>query len=381
METEQKSPTRDRLGIHLVWEIALFLCAAGLLFALTRSGVGPFSETGWSGFAAALLPLLLGTAGMALSLRVSTVNLAIGPIALFSGWLFVDASASGTVLAIGMALGAAFFLGLTSALLNAWLRIPGWATSIGIGGSLILLSRSEPGVFHLDALGNNIVYLALGATVVFTLGLATIGAFAGIRARLEANRETPDGQWRPHPWLLGSGIIASFLLAGAAGVVFSWSGSNAETATLINPWELSLMALGAALLGGTSVYGRRGGFAGTFLGAVVVLSSMWFLEDRGWFNPLWIPVGAIVFGFVLTRVVEVWNSAEDSDDEVAERAGDIDDLKADATTILPGGNSGEETKPTSMPTSADPVQDNDFAAMANGTGVFDQMPGEETNRR
>ncbi|MFC4337161.1 hypothetical protein [Salininema proteolyticum] len=369
MDDKPHTRSNDRLGIHFAWEAGLFLCSAGLLFALLRSATGPFADAGWAGFALALAPVLLAATATAASMRVGAVNLAAGPIAFFSGWLFIDASGSGLAIALGMSLGAAFFMGVATALLNTWLRIPSWATSIVLGGSLILIARGTPSTFMAATLQSKAVYAALGAAVGLSLLLGFVGAVPSLRDKLQANRDTAGDDWRPHPWITVLGVILSCLAAGGAGVVFAWGSSTADAAVLVDPVEVGLAAFAAALLGGTSPFGRRGGFTGTFLASTAILAAMWFAESRGWFDPLWVALGAIVFGFIVSRFIETWNSAEEEEASQIERAGDVDDLKEDDTTVLPaprselGSGSGG---------------DDDFAAMATGTNLFGDAPGADT---
>jgi hypothetical protein len=91
-----------------------------------------------------------------------------------------------------------------------------------------------------------------------------------------------------------------------------------------------VLALGAALVGGTSLMGRRGGIFGTVLASTLLLGLMWLAEGRGWgFNPSWIALGAIVAGFLITRLVEVMNTADDNEAASTRRAGTIADLRED----------------------------------------------------
>ncbi|GAA2144538.1 hypothetical protein [Glycomyces algeriensis] len=323
----------DRMAVHLVWEIGLLLLAGGVLFALTQSGSGPFADGSWTGFFAALAPVTMLATAMAVSLRVGAVNLAAGPIALIAAWMFVDASGSGAAMALGVGLGVAAFIGIVLATLTAWLRAPGWAASGAVGGAIGLWAGSsgDPSAFMLAELPSTGVLAALGAAVGVSLFLGLVGAFGGVRARLAPIRETPAGERHGRGGLVFFGVLLSSTLAGAAGVVAAWTSvPEGGAAALPDPILLTVVALGAALVGGTSLMGRRGGVCGTAFAAALVLGLMWLAEGRGWsFDPSWIALGAIVAGFLVTRLVEVMNAADEVEAASTRRAGSIDDLRED----------------------------------------------------
>ncbi|MFC3492205.1 hypothetical protein [Glycomyces rhizosphaerae] len=321
------------MAVHVVWEIGLLLLAGGVLFALTTSSGGPFAEGSWTGLFAALAPIIMLTSAMAVSLRVGAVNLAVGPIALFSAWMFVDASGSGSAMALGVGLGVAAFVGIVLATLTAWLRAPGWAASGAVGGAIGLWAGTagDPSSFMLSELPGTGVLAALGAATGVSLFFGLVGAFSGVRTRLAPIRQTPVGERHGRGGLVFVGILLSSTLAGAAGVVSAWTAvPEGGAAALPDPILLTVVALGAALLGGTSLIGRRGGVCGTVFAATLVLALMWLAEGRGWgFDPSWIALGAIVAGFLVTRLVEAMNTVDESERASTRRAGSLADLHDD----------------------------------------------------
>jgi ribose transport system permease protein len=61
--------------------------------------------------------------------------------------------------------------------------------------------------------------------------------------------------------------VLSSLLAALAGIM--WAGStNTATITLVDPFLL--LSVAATVIGGTSIFGGRGGYAGTVLGALII---------------------------------------------------------------------------------------------------------------
>lgn len=319
----------DRMAVHVVWEIGLLLLAGGVLFAVSQTdGTGS-----WTDLFAALAPIVMLASAMAVSLRVGAVNLAVGPIALLAAWMFVDASGSGAVMALGVGLGVAAFVGIVLATLTAWLRAPGWAASGAVGGAIGLWAGSagDPSTFMLSDLPGTGVLAALGGAVGVSLFFGFVGAFSGVRKRLAPIRETPAGERHGRGGLVFFGVLLSSTLAGAAGVVTAWTGvPEGGAAALPDPILLTVVALGAALVGGTSLMGRRGGVCGTVFAAALVLGLMWLAEGRGWsFDPSWIALVAIVAGFLVTRLVEVMNTADENETASTRRAGSVADLRED----------------------------------------------------
>jgi hypothetical protein len=76
---------------------------------------------------------------------------------------------------------------------------------------------------------------------------------------------------------------------------------------------LTALALGAALLGGTSVFGRRGGLFGTALAAsgLVLLSHYLAAEGRG-ISVFALAAGAIGVGLLVSRLVETLGRAKEA---------------------------------------------------------------------
>jgi len=342
------------MAVHLVWEIGLLLLAGGVLFALTQTDGGPF--TNWTRFFAALAPVIMLTSAMAVSLRIGAVNLAVGPIALFAAWMFTDASGSGSIMALGVGLGVAAFVGIVLATLTAWLRAPGWAASGAVGGAIGLWAggAGDPSAFMLSELPGTAVLAALGGAIGVSLFFGLVGAFAGVRARLAPIRRTPAGERHGRGGLVFFGVLLSSTLAGAAGVVAAWTAvPEGGAAALPDPILLTVLALGAALVGGTSLMGRRGGVFGTVLASTLLLGLMWLAEGRGWgFNPSWIALAAIVAGFLITRLVEVMNTADENEAASTRRAGTLADLR-------------DDDPPAAEPDRTDAF-DEDFAGLGSG---------------
>jgi hypothetical protein len=83
---------------------------------------------------------------------------------------------------------------------------------------------------------------------------------------------------------------------------------------------VTVLAVGAALLGGTSAFGRRGGVFGTVLAAILLTVAIGYTKAIGhpW-NTFALGAVAIGLGLAVTRVVERFgrpdSDAEEDDDE------------------------------------------------------------------
>ncbi|MEV4755301.1 hypothetical protein AB0J86_09340 [Micromonospora sp. NPDC049559] len=290
--------------VRLVWEGTLFLLGL-ILSAVIAMGSDPFGARGgfWFNFAS----LALVTSAFALSARTATPNLAVGALAALAGTIFGKLLVAGwsglpaglvamlTTLAIGL------FLGLVTGLTSA----PAWAVSLAgaVGGQALLLSMT--GAQRAFFIGQ--VYSDRGSGASWAL-LAIFGSLAGgglwlvpqVRRTLGANRTAAGpargGRYR----LLGSlvGLGGSSLVAGLGGVVTAW---HLATAGYLSDTLLPL-AVGAALLGGVSVFGRRGGVAGTILACfliVLVQFELFQSEAPEWARDALLPTIVLLIGLLV----------------------------------------------------------------------------------
>lgn len=98
------------------------------------------------------------------------------------------------------------------------------------------------------------------------------------------------------------GYVCSTVLAMLAGALFAAS-EGAMTPTAGLDW--TVLAVGAALLAGTSAFGLRGGVFGTLLVAGALGLFFAYAQQRGWTVSRWAVGGvALAAGLVVTRLVE-----------------------------------------------------------------------------
>jgi ribose transport system permease protein len=296
------------LAVQFGWEgllLVLMLVTAGLVLGLAESARDTLLiwQVAGLGFVAA---------GFALSLRTATPNLAVGGFATLAALVYAELSAEswGTaaaglaavlaVLVAGVLLGAV--TGLTSA--------PAWATSlVGLAGAqaAMLALTDEQGVV-LSTGGQPEAPVGVAWLVLFVLVSVAEGAvflLPRVRRLLGANRTDGDpARWRPAR-LVGAvvGLGGSSLLAAVGGIVLVEA--SRFTATSLDASRL-LTAAAAALLGGVSVFGRRGGALGTVFATVIlalVTLALAVTDSQGW---LWfvVVVVAILIGLAYSRVLE-----------------------------------------------------------------------------
>lgn len=299
---------RDPLLPHLVWEGFLFLVALVLLVVLlaTVPSAGRLMET-----------LIVNTAvlgllatGFAFSLRTGTPNLAAGSISAAAGMIFVAVgNASGNLVGMVVAVLVATVIGAVLGGIAGGLSVPGWAVTLGGGlvieGVMLMASNGEPRSLRHFAQPTGALWFALFLIVSVGGGLLWY-LLPRVRQPLSANRRSGDpGRWGGVAALLAAlaGLGVSSLLAGLSGVleaerIASTSVSDATTTMGI--------AIGAVLFGGVSVFGRRAGIAGTFLGVMVLATVETLMELHGLPASLFIVVAgiAVVVGLVVSRLLE-----------------------------------------------------------------------------
>jgi hypothetical protein len=102
--------------------------------------------------------------------------------------------------------------------------------------------------------------------------------------------------------------VAASVLAGVGGVL---AVSITHRAAASDGLNLTALAIGAALLGGTSAYGRRGGIFGTVLAVGLITVTGQYLNDsdRSWGDAALAAV-AIGVGLAVTRLVERFGRPE-----------------------------------------------------------------------
>ena len=327
---EAEPPRRDRIVFHLVWEALLMLLTANAVFLVYQRREGIFGDVSLTEAAnaelRALAPLLLLAAALGMSLRLGAVNLALPAVAclvLAVPKLFVGDRPQ---VGLGLVAAAAAAVTILFCLLVLLLRLPAWIAGLAC---LFAVWAAVPFADRLaSGLGSDAVspwslpegpWLFAGAAAVSVAG-GLLGLLPGVRNRFSLVKGAVEGSKRrgaASVLTLVGGTFVSVLLAGAAGFVPNAfeaaepasQGVLFETRAYSSGPEflLSLFVLIAVLLGGTSLWGRRGGVAGTALALVLLwaLALVWTdfhppASDREPFSE-W--TGAVLAGMLLAGLL------------------------------------------------------------------------------
>lgn len=307
---EVSDDDRDRLGIHLGWEVVLLLAAAAFAFLLYRLDPATLRRPALdtllvTGAAIGLLAL-----GGGLTLRAGVPNLAIGPIALAASLQFAEQGDHGLVKAMLPALLIAAAGGLVAGLVIVVLHIPGWAATLAAGLGVIVFDQLR--ALPVRVQGNydpakQAFFLFGGFALLAVIGGA-VGTLTPVRRWLGRMRPGGDpARRRPGSAavpVIGS-LIVSSVFAVAAGTLFA-----AEATRPIVPGtglEWTGIGIGVALLAGTSAYGRRGGIFGTLFAVAGLTLFLDYSGRKHWDIALFATAACVVGGgLIVTRLVETY---------------------------------------------------------------------------
>ncbi|WP_127498714.1 ABC transporter permease [Actinoplanes solisilvae] len=301
---------RDRLGIHLGWEVVLLVAAAAIGFLLWRldgdSIRRPALDTLLiTGAAIGLLAL-----GAGLSLRAGVPNLALGPIALAASLQYAEQGDQGLVKAMVPALILAAAGAIVIAVIVLVLHVPGWAATLAGALGVIVFDQLRVAPVALQGTydpTDHAFFLFGGFALLAVLGGA-LGTISPVRRWLGRMRPIGDPARRRGPAVavpvLGALLLSSLFAVGAGLLLAARSDAPVIPGTGL---EWTGIALGLALLAGTSAYGRRGGIFGTLF-AVAALTLFLDYAARRDFDISLFAIAAAVFaaGLVVTRLVETY---------------------------------------------------------------------------
>jgi ribose/xylose/arabinose/galactoside ABC-type transport system permease subunit len=299
---------RDRMAVHLVWETVLLLAAAAFAVLLYRRDADAFRGASLNSllvFAAALGLLGLGAA---VTLRTGAVNLALGPVAVASALHFAEQSDRGVLAAAGVAVAVGAAAGLVIAVSVVGLHVPGWAASLAAGLAVVVYIQQRGAPVEVQGgydPTRHAAYLFGMVAALSVLG-GLLGSIRSIRRTVGRFRPVGDPARRRGGVagvLTGGAIVLSTVCAVGAGVLLAAVGDGPVVPS--PGLELTGLALGAALAGGTSAFGRRGGVFGTVLAVTVLTLFIRYAEESGWrIAQLATAATAMAIGLVVTRLVE-----------------------------------------------------------------------------
>lgn len=261
------------------------------------------------------IPLAMLAACQTLTMLTGGIDLSVGTAATIAAYLTATlAPLIGVPPAIALALAAALVIGLVNAFGIAICRVHPLIMTLGTAliatGCLLVYQRYviATGVLIPEAL----LWLGTGRTWGLPNSLALFIPFAAlviwaqrrsgfgrllyaIGANEAAARLSGVRVWQ----VQGALYTLSSLIAGVTGLLYL---GQIKTASLSLALPLDLPSVAAAVIGGTSIFGGRGGFGGTIVGALIltVLTSMLTLMQ--------IPEGGrrILFGLIILAVTALF---------------------------------------------------------------------------
>lgn len=305
---------RDRLGVHIGWEIVLLLTVGSIAFLLYRFDPTALQRPSLddlliNGAAVGLLVL-----GAGLTLRAGVPNLAVGPIALAASLHYAENGDQGLLQAALPALGIAAGGALLIALLVLMLHVPGWAATLGGAFGVIVYDqlRTAP----VDVQGGydptaHAFFLFGGFALLAVFGGA-LGAVGGVRrlvGRLRPQGDPADRRGAVAALPIIFALVASSVFAVGAGILMA-----SHTDGQIAPGtglEWTGIAVGTALFAGTSAFGRRGGIFGTLLAVIAVVLFLDYSDRRELQIALFAIAGALIgAGLMVTRLIETYGRTQ-----------------------------------------------------------------------
>jgi ribose/xylose/arabinose/galactoside ABC-type transport system permease subunit len=299
-------PGPDRILVHGLWELVLALLVAGLGYLLYRGNASVFTGDSLQRLlleASALGALAMGSA---LALRTGAVNLSIGTLAAAGGLYYGHNVADGLGKAILVVVGGCAAVGLVHGLAVVGLHVPGWAASLGVAMVVIVWAQHQAAVTISGGYApeRHVYYWFGGFCVLSVLG-GLIGIVPSVRRAIGRFRPVADPAQR-------RGVVAALITLGAtvgsailAGLAGLLAAAQVGSAAPSDGLAVTALALGAALLGGTSAYGRRGGIFGTVFAVALVTLGLEYAAEHQW---SWTPASfgaiAVLAGLLVTRLVE-----------------------------------------------------------------------------
>ena len=229
------------------------------------------------------IPLAILAACQTLTMLTGGIDLSVAAVATMTSFVVAtQAPTEGAFVAIALALSAAAFAGLISGIGVGVLRVHPLIMTLGMGlvvfGFMTVYQRSV--LTSGSAVPAELAWLGSGRSFGFPNGLLLIIPLAALiiyslrrfgYGRLlyaVGDNETAARLSGVRVWqVLILLYVISGLLAGIAGLMY---GGVIKTASLnlVNPFLLPSVA--AAVIGGTSIFGGRGGYAGSIVGAVIL---------------------------------------------------------------------------------------------------------------
>jgi ribose/xylose/arabinose/galactoside ABC-type transport system permease subunit len=355
---------RDRIAVHLIWELVLLVGAAGVGFLLYHDHRATVTGDGLRNLMLSATVIGLLVLGVGLSLRAASPNLAVGPVAAASALFLAEHAKSGLLVTAVQAGLLGLAIGAVIAVVVVGLHVPAWAASFGAGLAVVVWIQQNHAAHRLPA-GT---YEPLHQAAYWYGGFAVVALLGGVLGSVKSIRRTV-GRFRPVSDPAdrrggGAGAVSVVALLGSSALASVAGVLIALQSRQVGPADTSLtltgLALGGALLGGTSAFGRRGGLLGAVLAATLLAVVIRYLDvtDRR-VSQLAIAAAAIGVGLVVTRLVESFGRPPGTVDREVDRWQTISPANTPTTlsTSDNGGWGGSRTTGWTSPLPASSAED------------------------
>ena len=306
---------RDRPLIPLTGLLIVLV----ILMEFARPGV---LSADWIGVTIrAAVPLAILAACQTLCMLTGGIDLSVGMVASMAAFIMATQTGSqGPVIAIGLALVAALIAGIVNGIGIGVFKVHPLIMTLGI--ALVILGLMNvyqlvvvqagteiPAVVDWLGSGTTLPFLPNNLLLFIPLAVLIIAGlrYSGFGRLLFAVGDNPVAArlsgvrvWQVHLGL----YTLSAVLAAIAGILVA---GLVKTASLALVEQSVLPAVAAAVIGGTSIMGGRGGYSGTIIGALIltVLTSLLIA--------LQMPeaVRQILFGAIIVAVAAVYTRIVD----------------------------------------------------------------------
>jgi len=301
---------RERPIVPLFGLLAILV----ILSEVVRPGI---VTANWAGvMIRAAIPLAILAGCQTITMLTAGIDLSVGAVASMSGFLVATlVGDTGLFVAILIALAVSAVVGLVNGIGAGVFRVHPLIMTLGM--SLVVLGLAN--VWQLERvqtgsgvptefrqLGANliagfvptslVVFIPLAVLVLFTLRLTGFGRLLyAIGDNPIASRLSGAKSWQ----VLMALYVVSAMLAGIAGFLYSGL-TNVASVTLVDTAVLPSVA--AAVIGGTSILGGRGGYSGTIVGALILTVISSILSSLGYPEA----VRQILFGSMIVFVAAAY---------------------------------------------------------------------------
>ena len=301
---------RDRPIVPLAILLALLVLASELV----RPGV---VNPGWAGvIMRTAVPLAILAGAQTLAMLTGGIDLSVGAIASMSGFVLATlVGGPGLGLGILAALAVAAAVGLVTGIGVGIFRVHPLIMTLGM--SLVVLGLANVWQITMVQTGSGVPpeLRTIGSGLLFGVVPYSLVVFVPIAALILLGlRRTGYGRLLyavgdnpvaarlsgTKPWqvLLVLYVITA-LLSAIAGFLYSGL-TNTASVTLVDSQVLPSVA--AAVIGGTSIMGGRGGFGGTIVGTLILTVATALLSSLGYPEA----VRQILFGAIIVLVAAAY---------------------------------------------------------------------------